>query len=62
MVFASLPAEDFGPIEVPTEAGADPGLYLAAIDLPMAGEWEVAVHVRVSRFEEHHAVLDLVLE
>ncbi|HEU5127691.1 MAG TPA: copper resistance protein CopC [Glycomyces sp.] len=62
VVSASLPAEDFGPIEAPTEAGADPGVYLAAIDLPMAGEWEVAVHVRVSRFEEHHAVLDLVLE
>lgn len=62
VVFASLPAEDFGPVEAPTEAGPDPGVYLAEIDLPMTGEWEVAVHVRVSRFEEHHAVLELALE
>lgn len=62
VVYASLPAEDFGPVEAPTEAGPEAGTYLAEIDLPMAGEWEVAIHVRVSRFEEHHAVLDLVVE
>ncbi|WP_100444660.1 copper resistance CopC/CopD family protein [Glycomyces xiaoerkulensis] len=60
-VHATLPEQDFGPIVAEMEAGTEPGSYLAELELPLAGEWELEIALRVSRFEEHRATVTVEL-
>ncbi|SDC98605.1 copper resistance protein CopC [Glycomyces harbinensis] len=52
MVLASLPAQDFGPVQAAVEL--DPaGGYLAVLDLPLEGGWEIEFHV-LAATDEHY--------
>lgn len=53
LVFGSLPEQEFGPIETATTPTGEPGVYTAELHLPLAGAWELEIHVRVSEFEHH---------
>ena len=44
------PELGIGPF-TPTVTRTGPGTYLASIDLPMAGAWDVTVGVRTSKYE-----------
>lgn len=56
MIHAFLPEQDFGPVHALAAPDPDGG-YRAELDLPLSGTWELEIHVRISRFEEHQATL-----
>lgn len=54
VVSATLPEQEFGPIDAEVhELG--PGEYHCVLDLPLAGEWDIDVQVRVSRYASETA-------
>ncbi len=55
----TLPANDLGPIAYPSEGTDQPGHYTAVVDIPLSGEWELEVTVRVSRFEQQRITAPL---
>lgn len=46
------PAAGVGPLTAELEPGADPGTWVGPVDLPVPGEWEVTLAVRVDDFSE----------
>lgn len=50
-VSSRLPARDLGPFDAVVESTGVPGEYTAAVDTPFAGEWQLVITTRVSRFE-----------
>lgn len=57
MVFASLPEQDFGPLQSTAAPTGEPGAYATDLNLPLSGAWELEIHVRVSEFEHHMTTL-----
>ncbi|WP_030159986.1 copper resistance protein CopC [Glycomyces sp. NRRL B-16210] len=57
MVFASLPEQEFGPLQSTAEPTGEPGAYATELHLPLPGAWELEIHVRVSEFEHHMTTL-----
>jgi copper transport protein len=54
-VTASLPEAGVGPLVAPVRRAEAPGRYRAQITLPSAGQWQVAVTVRVDKFANRTA-------
>jgi copper transport protein len=54
-VSASLPDAGLGPLAATVEQKGRPGHYRATITLPTRGQWEVAMTVRVTKFEQQTA-------
>lgn len=52
----ALPAEQLGPLPAPLER-VGPGQYEGAVTLPVAGDWEVRVTARTSKYESPSADL-----
>jgi len=48
----SLPEQELGPFEVTPELDDATGEYSAELTLPVAGDWQVEVVARVSKFAE----------
>lgn len=62
MATASLPDHDIGPLEIDLRH-AGPGHYTtSAADFGVAGDWQVSVAVRTSRFDEDDADFDVPIE
>lgn len=58
---ASLPDRDLGPLTAESFATGDPGSYTVEIPLPLAGEWELTVLVRISTFEEARGTVTVTI-
>lgn len=52
----ALPAEQLGPLAAPLER-VGPGQYEGAVTLPVAGDWEVRITARTSKYESPSADL-----
>jgi len=54
-VSASLPESGVGPLAATVQQTGRPGHYRATVTLPTRGQWEVAMTVRVTKYEQHTA-------
>jgi copper transport protein len=57
-----LPSAALGPLESTSVTGNSPGTYVADLQFPSTGLWDVEIAVRVSRFEEAVARFTLEIE
>lgn len=56
-ISARLPEQQLGPFETTATRDPDTGEFEAPLTLPVSGDWQVQVTVRVSRFEQPIAVV-----
>lgn len=56
-VSARLPEQQLGPLSATTTFDPETGEYETPLTLPVSGDWEVQVSVRVSRFEQPIALV-----
>lgn len=57
-VSVTMPAAGVGPLTRPVSA-TGPGAYQAVLDLPLSGQWTIAISVRTSEFEEPTARVEV---
>ncbi|MDQ1629355.1 MAG: copper transport protein [Actinomycetota bacterium] len=55
-----LPAQNLGPLRVPLQP-AGPGHWLATVDVPLRGDWDLQVTARTSEFDSYSGSVTLPL-
>ena len=59
-VTATLAEKDFGPLQAELH-DTSPGSYHGVVDLPLPGEWQLAVQIRLNEFDAQTVLYDLTV-